>query len=151
MSENTVNKLSRTALWWMTASWRIRPITRDYRDAMLAILRAHAFGRHVSHSWVSCYVTQLVKLDVIPHLSTITFRHATSAVRDFAAARRAAHSSSDCWRPSVRCCRSDALEQSSTWHYRLCVTDVILPETENFFVFYIISMTTFLVVLQVFI
>jgi len=34
----------------------------------------------------------------------------------------------------------------------LCVTDIILPETENFFVFYIISMTTFffLVVLEVF-
>jgi len=61
---------------------------------------------------------------------------ATSAVRVFAAARRAAHSSSDFWRPSVRCCRSDVLEQSPT---RLCVTDIILPETENFFVFYIIS------------
>jgi len=48
--------------------------------------------------------------------------------------------------------RSDALEQSATRHYWLCVTDVILPETENFFVFYIISMTTlfFLVVLEVF-
>jgi len=57
---------------------------------------------------------------------------ATSAVRVFAAARRAAHSSSDSRRPSVRCCRSDALEQSATRHYWLCVTDVILPETENF-------------------
>jgi len=46
-------------------------------------------------------------------------------------------------RPSVHCCRSDALEQSATRHYWLCVTDVILPETENFFVFYIISTTTF--------
>jgi len=27
------------------------------------------------------------------------------------------HSSSNCWRPSVRCCRSDALEQSTTRHY----------------------------------
>jgi len=57
---------------------------------------------------------------------------ATSAVRVFAAARRAVHSSSDCWRPSVRCCRSDALEQSATWRDWLCVTDIILPETENF-------------------
>jgi len=57
---------------------------------------------------------------------------------------------SDCWRLSVRCCWYDALEQSATWHYWLCVTDVILLETENFFVFYIISMTTFLVVLEVF-
>jgi len=32
-----------------------------------------------------------------------------------------------------------------------CVTDVILPETENFFLSYIISMTTLLVVLEVFI
>jgi len=33
-----------------------------------------------------------------------------------------------------------------------CVTDVILPETENFFVFYIISLTTFFfsLVLEVF-
>jgi len=54
---------------------------------------------------------------------------ATSAVGVFAAAWRAAHSSSDCWRPSVRCCRSDALEQSATRHYWLSVTDVILPET----------------------
>jgi len=48
--------------------------------------------------------------------------------------------------------QSDALEQSAAWHYRLCVTDVILPETENFFVFYIISMNTFFfsVVLEVF-
>jgi len=47
---------------------------------------------------------------------------------------------------------SDALEQSATQYYWLCVADVILPETENFFVFYIISMTTFffLVVLEVF-
>jgi len=78
---------------------------------------------------------------------------ATSAVRVFAAARRAAHSSSDCWRPSFGCCRSDALEQSAT-HYWLCVTDIILPETENFFVFDIISIhvTTFffLLVLEVF-
>jgi len=35
------------------------------------------------------------------------------------------------------------LEQSATQHYGLCVTDVILTKTENFFVFYIISMTTF--------
>jgi len=37
-------------------------------------------------------------------------------------------------------------------HYWLCVTDIILLETENFFVFYIISITTcfFLVVLEVF-
>jgi len=68
---------------------------------------------------------------------------ATSAVGVFAAARRAAHTSSDCWWPSIRCCRSDALEQSATWHYWLWVTDIILPETENVFVFYIISMTTF--------
>jgi len=73
---------------------------------------------------------------------------ATSAVGVFAAVRCAAHSSSDCWRPSVRCCRSDALEQSGTRHYWLCVTDIILPETENFLVFCIISMTTFLVVLE---
>jgi len=47
---------------------------------------------------------------------------------------------------------SDALEQSATWHYWPCVTDIILPEIENFFVFSIISMTTFffLVVLEVF-
>jgi len=57
---------------------------------------------------------------------------AMSAVRVFAAARRATHSSSDCWWLSVRCCRSDDLEQSATRHYWLCVTDVILPETENF-------------------
>jgi len=44
---------------------------------------------------------------------------------------------------AVRCCRFDALEQSDTRHYCLCVTDIILPETENFFVSYIISMTTF--------
>jgi len=68
---------------------------------------------------------------------------ATSAVGVFAAARRAAHSSSDCWRPSVCCCRSDALEQSARRHHWLCVTGFILPETENFFVLYIISMTTF--------
>jgi len=66
---------------------------------------------------------------------------ATSAFRLFAAGRRAAHSSSDCWRPSVRWCRSDALEQSATRHYWLCVTDIILPEM-HFFVFCIISMTT---------
>jgi len=42
---------------------------------------------------------------------------ATSAVRVFAAARRAAHSSSDYWRPSMCCCRSDTLEQSATRHY----------------------------------
>jgi len=77
---------------------------------------------------------------------------ATSSVRVFAAAQRAVYSSSDCWWPSVRCCWSDALEQSATRHYWLCVTDTILPETENFFVFYIISMTTLLrlVVLEVF-
>jgi len=40
-------------------------------------------------------------------------------------------SSSYCWRPSVRCCQSDVLEQSATRYYWLCVTDVILPETEN--------------------
>jgi len=68
---------------------------------------------------------------------------ATSAVGVFAAARRAAHSSSDWWRPSVRCCRSDDLEQSAARHYWLCVTDIILPKSENFFVLYIISMTTF--------
>jgi len=68
---------------------------------------------------------------------------ATSAVRVCAAARHAAHPSSDCWRPSVRCCRSDALEQSATRHYWLCVTDIIPPETEHYFVFYIIPMNTF--------
>jgi len=77
---------------------------------------------------------------------------ATSAVRVFNAALRAAHSSSDCWRPSVHCCRSDALEQSATRRYWLCVTDVILPKTKNFFVFCIIPMTTFffLVVFEAF-
>jgi len=57
---------------------------------------------------------------------------ATSAVGVFAAARRATHSSSDCWRPSVRYRRSDALEQSATRHYWLCVTDVILLKLKTF-------------------
>jgi len=47
---------------------------------------------------------------------------ATSAVRVFTAAQRAANSSSDCWRLNVRCCRSDALEQSATRHYCVSLT-----------------------------
>jgi len=47
------------------------------------------------------------------------------------------HSGNVCG-PRLRCSST-----SATWHYWLCVTDVILPDTENFFVFYIISMTTF--------
>jgi len=57
---------------------------------------------------------------------------ATSAVHVFAAAQCAALSSSYCWWLSIRCCRSNALEQSATRHYWPRVTDVILPETGNF-------------------
>jgi len=55
-------------------------------------------------------------------------------------------------RQSANCCRSDALEQSATRYYWLCVTDIILLDIADVFVFYIISMTTFffLVVLEVF-
>jgi len=47
---------------------------------------------------------------------------ATSAVRVFAAARRAAHSSSFYWWLSVRCCRSVALEQSLPHDITNCVS-----------------------------
>jgi len=61
---------------------------------------------------------------------------ATSAVRVFAAAWRAAHASSYCWRPRVRSYRSDALEQSAIIIiiYSHDITDCVsLTSTENLF------------------
>jgi len=106
-----------------------------------------------------CFI--LVALNYIPRLWGIILNcspsvngypvAATSAVCVFAAARRTTHSL-DCWRPSIHCCRFDALEQSATRRYWLCVTDVILPETENFFCFlyHFHDCIFFLVVLEVF-